>query len=46
MSFLPPGLFHRCLLISGSAFSSWSLVDDPVHFAVKLASHVNCTLPR
>ncbi|XP_076254918.1 neuroligin-4, Y-linked-like [Rhynchophorus ferrugineus] len=41
-----PGLFHRALLLSGSALSSWALVEDPVNYAVKLAKEVNCTIPE
>lgn len=41
-----PGLFHRVIMMSGSAFSSWALVDDPVHYAVKLAAALNCSIPR
>ena len=40
-----PGLFHRAILMSGSSFSSWSLVEDPVHYAVKVANSLNCTVP-
>ena len=39
------GLFHRAILMSGSSFSTWSLVEDPVHYAVKVASSLNCTVP-
>ena len=39
------GLFHRAILMSGTSFSSWSLVEDPVHYAVKVASALNCSLP-
>lgn len=31
--------------MSGSSFSTWSLVEDPVHFAVKTANALNCTVP-
>merc|ERR1719361_1664174 len=41
-----PGLFHRSYMMSGSAYSSWALVDDPVHYAVQLASNLNCSVPR
>lgn len=41
-----PGLFHRAILLSGSAFSSWALVEDPVIYALKLAKEVNCTIPE
>lgn len=40
------GLFHRAILLSGSALSSWALVEDPVSFAVRLARQVNCTIPE
>ena len=32
--------------MSGSALSSWALVEDPVDFAVRLARQVNCTIPE
>ncbi|XP_021920831.1 neuroligin-3-like isoform X3 [Zootermopsis nevadensis] len=41
-----PGLFHRAILLSGSALSSWALVEDPVSFAVRLARQVNCSIPE
>ncbi|KAL7035670.1 hypothetical protein ACKWTF_008499 [Chironomus riparius] len=41
-----PGLFHRAILMSGSAYSSWALVEDPVIYAMKLAKEVNCTIPE
>lgn len=41
-----PGLFHRAILLSGSALSSWALVEDPVNYAVRLAREVNCTIPE
>lgn len=40
-----PGLFQRAILLSGSAFSSWALVEDPVIYAIKLAKELNCTVP-
>ncbi|XP_034947404.1 neuroligin-4, X-linked-like isoform X2 [Chelonus insularis] len=40
-----PGLFKRAILLSGSALSSWAVVEDPVTYAVKLAKAVNCTVP-
>ncbi|XP_056632863.1 neuroligin-4, Y-linked [Diorhabda sublineata] len=39
------GLFHRTILLSGSALSSWALVEDPVNYAVKLAKEMNCSIP-
>ncbi|KAG8276924.1 neurexin protein binding [Homalodisca vitripennis] len=38
-----PGLFHRIILLSGSALSSWAIVEDPVHPGVSLAHQVNCS---
>lgn len=39
-------LFQRAILMSGSAFSSWALVEDPVLYAVKLAKELNCSIPE
>ena len=39
-------LFHKAIMMSGSAFSDWAMVEDPVHYAVKLASGLNCSIPR
>ncbi|XP_041973881.1 neuroligin-4, Y-linked-like isoform X2 [Aricia agestis] len=41
-----PGLFHRAILLSGSALSSWAVVDDPVYYSLKLAKHMNCSIPE
>lgn len=32
--------------MSGSAFSSWALVEEPVIYALKLAKELNCTIPE
>ncbi|KAL5274555.1 Ces3.2 family protein [Megaselia abdita] len=40
------GLFHRVILLSGSSFSSWALVENPVVYALKLAKEVNCSIPE
>lgn len=32
--------------MSGSALSSWAIVEDPVTYAVKLAQTLNCTVPN
>lgn len=39
------GLFQRVVLLSGSALSSWAVVDDPVHSAIRLARQLNCSVP-
>ncbi|KAM3955841.1 LOW QUALITY PROTEIN: neuroligin-4, Y-linked [Aphomia sociella] len=41
-----PGLFHRAILLSGSALSSWAIVDDPVFYSLKLAKKMNCSIPE
>ncbi|MCL4135785.1 UNVERIFIED_CONTAM: hypothetical protein GTU68_031778 [Idotea baltica] len=38
-----PGLFHRAVLMSGSALSSWATVDTPVHYALQFGYALNCT---
>ncbi|XP_043589982.1 neuroligin-4, X-linked isoform X3 [Bombus pyrosoma] len=40
------GLFKRAILLSGSALSSWAVVDDPVSYALRLARAVNCSIPE
>lgn len=32
--------------MSGTSFATWSLVEDPVHYAVKMASALNCSVPN
>lgn len=44
--FLYIGLFKRAILLSGSALSSWAVVDDPVSYALRLARAVNCSIPE
>ncbi|OAD53096.1 Neuroligin-1 [Eufriesea mexicana] len=39
-------LFTRAILLSGSALSSWAVVEDPVSYALKIAKAVNCTIPE
>ncbi|XP_015588030.1 neuroligin-4, X-linked [Cephus cinctus] len=40
------GLFKRAILLSGSALSSWAVVDDPGTYALKLARATNCSIPE
>ncbi|XP_054273018.1 neuroligin-4, Y-linked-like [Macrosteles quadrilineatus] len=43
-SAVPDGLlFHRAILMSGSALSPWALVREPARFARQVAKHVNCS---
>lgn len=38
-----PGLFHRAILMSGSALSSWASVGSPTYYAMKYARALNCS---
>lgn len=41
---VPEGvLFHRAVLMSGSALSPWALVREPGRYAAQVAAHVNCS---
>ncbi|XP_035713030.1 neuroligin-4, Y-linked [Folsomia candida] len=40
-----PGLFHRSVLIAGSAHAPWALVSDPSASAAALAQALNCSIP-
>ncbi|XP_044731234.1 neuroligin-4, Y-linked [Chrysoperla carnea] len=43
-SAVPDGLlFHRAILMSGSAFSPWALVQEPARYAAQVAQHANCS---
>ena len=37
-------LFHRAILMSGSALSPWAMIPDPVHVTVRLAKALNCSM--
>ncbi|XP_053972996.1 neuroligin-4, Y-linked [Hylaeus anthracinus] len=41
---VPDGLlFHRSVLMSGSALSPWALVRGAANYALQVAKHVNCS---
>ncbi|XP_066143773.1 neuroligin-4, Y-linked [Euwallacea fornicatus] len=43
-SAVPEGLlFHRAILMSGSALSPWALVQEPSRYAALVAIHANCS---
>ncbi|XP_017774770.1 PREDICTED: neuroligin-1-like [Nicrophorus vespilloides] len=43
-SAVPEGvLFHRAVLMSGSALSPWALVQEPSRYAAQVAIHANCS---
>lgn len=37
-------LFHRGVLMSGSALSPWALVRGAANYAMQVAKHLNCSL--
>ncbi|XP_044730067.1 uncharacterized protein LOC123293346 isoform X1 [Chrysoperla carnea] len=39
------GLFHRAILMSGSALSDWALVKNPAPFTMQVAERLNCNPP-
>ena len=36
-------LFHRVILMSGSALAPWAVVSDPARATLQVASTLNCT---
>lgn len=36
-------MFHRAVLMSGSALSPWALVQEPSRYAAQVAVHSNCS---
>lgn len=36
-------LFHRSVLMSGSALSPWALVRGAANYALQVAKHLNCS---
>ena len=44
--FIVSGLFHRVILMSGSAFAPWARVKDPLKYAVQLGKYFNCSIPE
>ncbi|XP_068230849.1 neuroligin-4, X-linked-like [Palaemon carinicauda] len=40
------GLFKRAILMSGSALSSWASVQEPLHYAIEIATQFGCTIPK
>lgn len=47
ITFVAGVLFHRAILMSGSALSPWALVHQPARYAAQVAHYVGCapTLP-
>lgn len=42
--FLMPGLFHRAILMSGSALSDWALANHPLQSTMQVVQGLNCPL--
>ncbi|KAK7073876.1 Carboxylesterase, partial [Halocaridina rubra] len=42
-SAVTPGLFHRGILMSGSALSPWASVSTPLQYALQFGRALNCT---
>lgn len=42
-SYFVAGLFHRAILLSGSALSSWALIEEPIVYSLEIARQLNCT---
>nr|XP_018917077.1 PREDICTED: pyrethroid hydrolase Ces2a-like isoform X2 [Bemisia tabaci]XP_018917078.1 PREDICTED: pyrethroid hydrolase Ces2a-like isoform X2 [Bemisia tabaci]XP_018917079.1 PREDICTED: pyrethroid hydrolase Ces2a-like isoform X2 [Bemisia tabaci] len=40
---VPPGLFHRAIMQSGTAICDWVLDTNPVEHAMDIARHAGCT---
>ncbi|KAI7815482.1 neuroligin [Rhyzopertha dominica] len=43
MQFSMGVLFHRAILMSGSALSPWALIQEPSRYAAQVAIHANCS---
>ncbi|KAK9869512.1 hypothetical protein WA026_003265 [Henosepilachna vigintioctopunctata] len=42
-NFIRRVLFHRAILMSGSALSPWALIQEPSRYAAQVALHANCS---
>lgn len=38
------GLFHRAILMSGSALSNWAVTVNPLHATMQVLTKLNCPL--
>ena len=43
LRFIAGKLFHRVVLMSGSALTPWAVVSDPARATLQVASALNCT---
>lgn len=39
-----PGLFHRAILMSGTALADWAVTRNPLKFTIQVAQALNCPL--
>jgi neuroligin len=42
--FVSAGLFHRAILMSGTALSDWAITKNPLKYTIQVAQAVNCPL--
>ncbi|XP_026764290.2 uncharacterized protein LOC113522706 [Galleria mellonella] len=42
LSSVPNGLFHRAILMSGSALSDWAMTKNPLQYTLQVAQSVGC----
>lgn len=44
LSFIHTGLFHRAILMSGSAMSDWAIAQHPLQATMQVLHNLNCPL--
>ncbi|EEB13058.1 conserved hypothetical protein [Pediculus humanus corporis] len=44
VSMASEGLFHKAILMSGTALSDWALTQNPLQFTIQVAESLNCPL--
>jgi carboxylesterase type B len=42
--FVYTGLFHRAVLMSGTALADWALTKNPLKYTIQVAQALNCPL--
>ena len=42
--FFKQGLFHRAILMSGTALADWAITENPLRYTLQAAQQVNCPL--
>ena len=44
LCFCASGLFHRAILMSGTALADWAIADNPLRYTLQAAQQVHCPL--